>query len=191
MILIIALIAYLLGSIPAGFIISKYYYKTDIRKLGSGNVGATNVLRNFGRLPGLITFVFDFLKGAIACYIGKKLGGDLGEAVALFFAVIGHMYSFILKFKAGKGVATAFGSLLAVDYKFALILLLIFIMLVLVFRIVSLSSIISAIVGAVFSFVWFGLTPISFSVLLVACLIIFKHRSNIQRLKMGEEKKIF
>lgn len=191
MILIIALIAYVLGSIPAGFIISKYYYKTDIRKLGSGNVGATNVLRNFGRLPGFITFVFDFLKGAIACYIGKKLGGDLGEAVALFFAVIGHMYSFILKFKAGKGVATAFGSLLAVDYKFALILLLIFIMLVLVFRIVSLSSIISAIVGAVFSFVWFGLTPISFSVLLVACLIIFKHRSNIQRLKMGEEKKIF
>ena len=191
MILIIAIIAYVLGSIPAGFIISKYYYKTDIRKLGSGNVGATNVLRNFGRLPGFITFVFDFLKGAIACYIGKKLGGDLGEAVALFFAVIGHMYSFILKFKAGKGVATAFGSLLAVDYKFALILLLIFIMLVIVFRIVSLSSIISAIVGAIFSFVWFGLAPISFSVLLVACLIIFKHRSNIQRLKMGEEKKIF
>lgn len=191
MIFIIAVISYILGSIPAGFIISNLVFKRDIRTLGSGNVGATNVLRNFGKGPGFVTFVFDFLKGALACYIGKKLGGELGQAVALLFAVVGHMYSFILKFKAGKGVATAFGSLLAIDYRFALLLLAVFIVIVLIFRIVSLASIIAAIIAGIIGFVWFGFSYVSISIFLIASLIVYKHKSNIKRLKAGEEKKIF
>lgn len=191
MILLIVIISYLLGSIPAGFIIGKVFYKTDIRTLGSGNVGATNAFRNFGKTTGFITFVFDFLKGAIACYLGRKIGADLGQALAFFFVVIGHMYSFILKFKAGKGVATAFGSLLAIDFRFALILLVIFIGIVGVFRIVSLASVIVAILGALIGLFWFGISYISFAIILVASLIVYKHKSNIVRLKKGEEKRIF
>ena len=149
MLVLIALLSYILGSIPFGFIVGKVFFKTDLRKLGSGNVGATNALRNFGRLAGFTTFLFDFLKGSLACYLGEKFGGEAGQAVAMFFVVIGHMYSFILKFKSGKGVATSFGALLAIDYRFALTLLAIFIVLVLIFRIVSLSSIITAVIAAV------------------------------------------
>lgn len=191
MIFLVAVISYILGSIPAGFIISNIIFKTDIRKLGSGNVGATNVFRNFGKGPGFVTFVFDFLKGTLACYIGKKLGGEFGQAVALFFAVLGHMYSFVLKFKAGKGVATAFGSLLAIDYRFALLLLAIFIVILLLFRIVSLASIIAATISGILGFVWFGFLPLSISIFLIASLIVYKHKSNIKRLKAREEKKIF
>lgn len=101
------------------------------------------------------------------------------------------MYSFILKFKAGKGVATAFGSLLAIDFRFALILLVIFIGIVAVFRIVSLASVIVAILGALIGLFWFGISYISFAIILVASLIVYKHKSNIVRLKKGEEKRIF
>ncbi|MCI5972768.1 MAG: glycerol-3-phosphate 1-O-acyltransferase PlsY [Anaerococcus sp.] len=191
MIALIALLSYILGSIPFGFIIGKVIFKTDLRKLGSGNVGATNALRNFGRLAGFTTFLFDFLKGSLACYLGEKFGGELGQALAMFFVVIGHMYSFILKFKSGKGVATSFGALLQIDYRFALILLAIFIVLILIFRIVSLSSIITAVIAAVLAVFRYKLSFITVAVVLIACLVVYKHKDNINRLKLGEEKKIF
>lgn len=191
MIALIALLSYILGSIPFGFIIGKVIFKTDLRKLGSGNVGATNALRNFGRLAGFTTFLFDFLKGSLACYLGEKFGGELGQALAMFFVVIGHMYSFILKFKSGKGVATSFGALLQIDYRFALILLAIFIVLILIFRIVSLSSIVTAVIAAVLAVFRYKLSFITVAVVLIACLVVYKHKDNINRLKLGEEKKIF
>lgn len=191
MIALIALLSYILGSTPFGFIIGKVIFKTDLRKLGSGNVGATNALRNFGRLAGFTTFLFDFLKGSLACYLGEKFGGELGQALAMFFVVIGHMYSFILKFKSGKGVATSFGALLQIDYRFALILLAIFIVLILIFRIVSLSSIITAVIAAVLAVFRYKLSFITVAVVLIACLVVYKHKDNINRLKLGEEKKIF
>ena len=191
MLVLIALLSYILGSIPFGFIVGKVFFKTDLRKLGSGNVGATNALRNFGRLAGFTTFLFDFLKGSLACYLGEKFGGEPGQAVAMFFVVIGHMYSFILKFKSGKGVATSFGALLAIDYRFALTLLAIFIVLVLIFRIVSLSSIITAVIAAVLAVFSYKLSYITLAIILIASLIVYKHKDNIKRLKLGEEKKIF
>lgn len=191
MLVLIALLSYILGSIPFGFIVGKVFFKTDLRKLGSGNVGATNALRNFGRLAGFTTFLFDFLKGSLACYLGEKFGGEAGQAVAMFFVVIGHMYSFILKFKSGKGVATSFGALLAIDYRFALTLLAIFIVLVLIFRIVSLSSIITAVIAAVLAVFSYKLSYITLAIILVASLVVYKHKDNIKRLKLGEEKKIF
>ncbi len=191
MLVLIALLSYILGSIPFGFIVGKVFFKTDLRKLGSGNVGATNALRNFGRLAGFTTFLFDFLKGSLACYLGEKFGGEAGQAVAMFFVVIGHMYSFILKFKSGKGVATSFGALLAIDYRFALTLLAIFIVLVLIFRIVSLSSIITAVIAAVLAVFSYKLSYITLAIILIASLVVYKHKDNIKRLKLGEEKKIF
>lgn len=191
MLVLIALLSYILGSIPFGFIVGKVFFKTDLRKLGSGNVGATNALRNFGRLAGFTTFLFDFLKGSLACYLGEKFGGEAGQAVAMFFVVIGHMYSFILKFKSGKGVATSFGALLAIDYRFALTLLAIFIVLVLIFRIVSLSSIITAVIAAVLAVFSYKLIYITLAIILIASLVVYKHKDNIKRLKLGEEKKIF
>ena len=191
MLVLIALLSYILGSIPFGFIVGKVFFKTDLRKLGSGNVGATNALRNFGRLAGFTTFLFDFLKGSLACYLGEKFGGEAGQAVAMFFVVIGHMYSFILKFKSGKGVATSFGALLAIDYRFALTLLAIFIVLVLIFRIVSLSSIITAVIAAVLAVFNHKLSYITLAIILTASLVVYKHKDNIKRLKLGEEKKIF
>ena len=191
MLVLIALLSYILSSIPFGFIVGKVFFKTDLRKLGSGNVGATNALRNFGRLAGFTTFLFDFLKGSLACYLGEKFGGEAGQAVAMFFVVIGHMYSFILKFKSGKGVATSFGALLAIDYRFALTLLAIFIVLVLIFRIVSLSSIITAVIAAVLAVFSYKLSYITLAIILIASLIVYKHKDNIKRLKLGEEKKIF
>lgn len=191
MLVLIALLSYILGSIPFGFIVGKVFFKTDLRKLGSGNVGATNALRNFGRLAGFTTFLFDFLKGSLACYLGEKFGGEAGQAVAMFFVVIGHVYSFILKFKSGKGVATSFGALLAIDYRFALTLLAIFIVLVLIFRIVSLSSIITAVIAAVLTVFSYKLSYITLAIILIASLVVYKHKDNIKRLKLGEEKKIF
>lgn len=191
MIALIVLLSYILGSIPFGFIIGKVIFKTDLRKLGSGNVGATNALRNFGRLAGFTTFLFDFLKGSLACYLGEKFGGELGQALAMFFVVIGHMYSFVLKFKSGKGVATSFGALLQIDYRFALVLLTIFIVLVLIFRIVSLSSIITAVIAAILAVFTYKLSYISLAIILVASMVVYKHKDNIRRLKLGEEKKIF
>lgn len=191
MLVLIALLSYILGSIPFGFIVGKVFFKTDLRKLGSGNVGATNALRNFGRLAGFTTFLFDFLKGSLACYLGEKFGGEAGQAVAMFFVVIGHIYSFILKFKSGKGVATSFGALLAIDYRFALTLLAIFIVLVLIFRIVSLSSIITAVIAAVLAVFSYKLSYITLAIILIASLVVYKHKDNIKRLKLGEEKKIF
>lgn len=191
MLVLIALLSYILGSIPFGFIVGKVFFKTDLRKLGSGNVGATNALRNFGRLAGFTTFLFDFLKGSLACYLGEKFGGEAGQAVAMFFVVIGHVYSFILKFKSGKGVATSFGALLAIDYRFALTLLAIFIVLVLIFRIVSLSSIITAVIAAVLAVFSYKLSYITLAIILIASLVVYKHKDNIKRLKLGEEKKIF
>lgn len=107
--IIVALIAYLLGSLPSGYYIGKYVFKKDIRTMGSGNIGSTNALRNFGKMAGLSTFILDFLKGYIACFISGKIAGENGMYVAMLFAVLGHMYSFILNFKAGKGIATVFG----------------------------------------------------------------------------------
>lgn len=126
MIIIAVVIAFILGSIPSGYLIGKAWFNTDIRKLGSGNVGSTNALRNFGLKAGGVTFAMDILKGFLAVFIGKKLAGNNGILVSYISVVIGHMYSVFLNFKGGKGVATTFGGLLFIDYKYALILVVVF-----------------------------------------------------------------
>ncbi|MDD7044401.1 MAG: glycerol-3-phosphate 1-O-acyltransferase PlsY [Peptoniphilaceae bacterium] len=187
----IAFLSYLLGSLPAGFVIAKFVYKQDIRTLGSGNIGATNLLRNFGKAAGVMTFVFDCFKGILAVFIGKKLLGDSGATIALMFVVLGHIFSIFLKFRGGKGIATSFGALCVADFKMAMILITIFIILVALTRKVSLGSVVVATLAPFLSFYYHGISSFSFAVFFIAVLIDFRHRDNIKRLIRGEEKKLF
>lgn len=189
--LLICVIAYIIGSIPAGYAIGKIFFKQDIRKMGSGNVGSTNALRNFGKLAGLGTFLFDFSKAIVACIIGNKIAGENGRYLAMFFVVIGHMYSFILNFKAGKGIATIFGALVYINPIFALTLFAIFLAVLLTSRIVSLASISAAIVAIFYGLYKFGITNFTICLVILALLILYKHKDNFKRLVKGEEKKIF
>ncbi|WP_262122246.1 glycerol-3-phosphate 1-O-acyltransferase PlsY [Anaerococcus sp. Marseille-Q5996] len=191
MIFVVAVISYILGSIPNAYLIGKYFFNMDIRNLGSGNVGSTNALRNFGRKAGIATLICDALKGFIAVLIADKLNVEHAVAVSLVFVVLGHMYSVFLNFKSGKGVATSFGALLYIDIKFVLILVGIFILVVLFSRMVSLGSILAAISAIFIGYFYFGLSDIFYAVLIICALIVYKHRANINRIINHEESKIF
>ncbi|MDO5047391.1 MAG: glycerol-3-phosphate 1-O-acyltransferase PlsY [Anaerococcus sp.] len=189
--LLLAIISYLIGSIPMGFILSEVFFKKDVRTMGSGNIGATNIFRNFGKVPGLLTFLLDFAKGYLAVFIGSRLLDEKGKALALLFVVLGHMYSIFLHFKAGKGISTAFGGILFIDKRIALALLVVFIIIFIIFRIVSLSSISAALLAGILGFYWYGLSLFSIILLIVAILVEIRHKDNIKRLLRGEEKKLF
>lgn len=191
MIFVIAIISYILGSIPNAYLIGKYFFNMDIRNLGSGNVGSTNALRNFGRKAGIATLICDALKGFIAVLIAEKLNVEHAVAVSLVFVVLGHMYSVFLNFKSGKGVATSFGALLYIDIKFVLILVGIFILVVMISRMVSLGSILAAVSAIFIGYFYFGLTDIFYAILIIGALIVYKHRANINRIINHEESKIF
>lgn len=191
MMVLVAIIAYILGSIPSGYIIGKSLFKTDIRSLGSGNIGSTNALRNFGKKAGLATFILDILKGFIAVLIGDKLAGYNGMTLAFLVVVIGHMYSVFLHFKGGKGVATSFGALLYIDYKFALLLIGIFALVVIISHIVSLGSLVGSFASLVGGYIRYGNSYLFWVLLIITILIFYSHRSNIKRLINGEESKIF
>lgn len=190
MIFLVGLIAYLLGSIPNGYIIGKYFHKSDIRTLGSGNVGSTNVLRNYGKKPAIITLILDMLKGYLAVFIGEKLAGYDGMCVGFLLVVIGHMYSVFLKFKAGKGVATSAGAMLFVNPMILLIGLIVFILTVVISKMVSLGSILGAISVMVLAYINYYPNKLFWTLIVVCLLIIYKHRSNIKRIINREESKI-
>lgn len=188
---VIAVISYLLGSLPFGYYIGKYIYKKDIRSMGSGNIGTTNALRNFGKTAGLITFILDAFKGGLAAYIGGLIAGNDGMSLAMFFVVIGHMYSFLLNFKAGKGIATVFGALIYINPIFALGMFVVFFIIVLLSRMVSLGSVCVCIVAIISSLYLYRFDYFSLSLSLVAIIIIIKHRANIKRIISNEENKLF
>lgn len=190
MIILVAIIAYIIGSIPAAYIIGKSFFDVDIRTLGSGNVGTTNALRNFGSKAGAATLVFDVFKGALATFIGGKLAGVDGMAVAQLMVVIGHMYSIFLGFKSGKGMATTIGGILSINFIYGLVLALLFFTIVAIGKIVSLASLITTLVILISGYFVFGLSSIYLALAIVSLLIIYKHRSNIDRLIKGEESKI-
>lgn len=191
--ILIAIIAYCIGNISGGMILSRIIYKKDIRDHGSGNTGTTNAVRVFGKKMGLYTFIIDFLKGFIITFIGIKIYGDLGGFVAGLFVVLGHDWPAIYKFKGGKGIATSFGSLIAVSPIHILIVFAIFIIIVAISRYVSLGSVSVAVlcilVGIYFIYsedrLYAGLLYI-----ILAIITIFKHRSNISRLLKGNESRI-
>jgi len=182
-------IGYVLGAIPFSFIVGKYYGKIDIRTVGSGNSGATNVFRSLGKKAAAMAFAGDFLKGVAAVLIGMALWGYDYGILAGAGAILGHCYPVTLKFKGGKGVATSAGVLLALNPMLIVYLLPLYVILVKVFKIVSLSSIIIAAATPILSY-FMGM-PDNFLrfALLASLFVIYRHKSNITRLLAGEEKK--
>ncbi|MGO8932923.1 MAG: glycerol-3-phosphate 1-O-acyltransferase PlsY [Terracidiphilus sp.] len=194
----IAVAAYLLGSIPTGYLLYRLFRRQDIRSLGSGNIGATNVFRTGGAGLGVATFVLDVLKGCSAVWLGGYLASlwmpavplRTAEAFAALCAVLGHMFPIWLKFRGGKGVATGFGVFLIISPWAALASIATFVVVFGITRYVAVASIIGAAAFPVFA--WFLVTgarpPFFFAAAIgVSLLIIVKHHQNIRRLFTGTE----
>jgi len=185
--------AYLLGSIPFGYILVRLFLHQDIRATGSGNIGATNVARSGARGLGMATLALDALKGAAAVLLAKHLApGNLDiAALAAVFAILGHVFPIWLGFKGGKGVATALGVYLALSWPTALSALAVFIVALLLSKYVSLASVLGAITLPLFFYFFVpdhSLTIVC-SVLFISLLVIVKHHQNIRRLLAGTESK--
>jgi len=185
------MVGYLLGSIPFGFLIAKAK-GVDIRKVGSGNIGFTNVLRSCGIAPGILTCFFDVLKGFLPAYIFSHAGthGQLCGILAGASAMLGHLFSVWLKFKGGKGVATGLGIFLALAPSAILVALASWIIGIVITRIVSVGSITSGIVLPVASFIFYGNAPVSYFALFAGFISILQHRQNIMRLIAGKEPRL-
>ena len=189
----IILISYLLGSIPTGFLIGKYLKNIDLRLIGSGSTGATNVLRNVGKWPALFVFIIDVGKGLISVKIAQYYADQsLIEVLAGISAISGHIWPIWLKGKGGKAVATGLGMFLALSWKVGLASLGIFLIVLAKSKFVSLSSISAALLLPIFMFFNLGnfIHPYFFISLIVSLLVIWKHRTNIKRLIKKEESKI-
>lgn len=195
---LVALIAYLLGSINFSIILSKLFAGTDIREHGSGNAGATNMFRLLGAKAGMLTVVFDVLKSLVAVFLGRYIimGGEdaLGAVLAGLFCITGHMYPMFFGFKGGKGVAAALGMALMINVWLGLGLFGVFCVIVFFTRYVSLGSIIgAALFGVLVPLLNLGQPNallIGIAGAFTGALIIWAHRSNIGRLLSGAEKRI-
>ena len=184
---IVAVYSYLLGSIPFGLVLTKIFLKKDIRDIGSGNIGTTNVLRTGKKSLAVATLVLDVLKGYFSIIITFTYFENLISYSALI-CFIGHIFPVWLNFKGGKGVATYLGVILALSYKFFLIFAISWLVLSFLFRYASLSSIISSLIVFVYSY--FFINNFSLILFIFAVIIIYTHRENIVRLKNSEESKI-
>ncbi len=187
-------IPYLLGSVNFALVISKLFYRDDIRKYGSGNAGMTNMLRTYGKGAALATLLCDMLKAVASVLFGSfLLGTAFGGYLAGTFCILGHIFPVFFKFKGGKGVATVAAMILTLDPLCFLILMIVFLILVAATRYVSLGSVICMMLYPILTYKLATHGSVGFPVLfsfLVAALIIFMHRSNIARLKNRTENKI-
>jgi glycerol-3-phosphate acyltransferase PlsY len=199
-VLSIGAIAYLLGSIPTGYLLIRFFLHRDVRTVGSGNIGATNVLRFGGKGLGAATFLLDVLKGSTAVCLGGVLGALLmpgtplrtAQALAALCAVLGHAFPVWLRFHGGKGVSTSFGVFLVAAPAAALAAIAVFALILFFTRYVSLASILGA--ASFPFFAWFlvgGFRPPFFLAVqgAIALLIIVKHHQNIRRLLAGTESR--
>jgi glycerol-3-phosphate acyltransferase PlsY len=189
-VLLVLLLAYLFGSVPAGVLVARTY-GVDIRKVGSGNIGATNVLRALGPGPALVVAFFDVFKGGIAVLIARASGLEawLLGGVALA-AILGHNYSLFLGFKGGKGVATSFGTLLFLDPVLSLWTLPVGVSVMLITRYVSAGSMAGSVAATVLALA-LGRPPWEVAtVFLMAALIFWTHRENLKRLQEGTERRL-
>lgn len=182
------IVAYLLGSVPMGLLFTKMMGKGDLRKVGSGNIGATNVMRVGGlRMAGLV-WILDMLKAIVAVWIGKAVGGDVFAAWCGFVAIVGHCYPIWLRFKGGKGISALFGVLLAISPVSFLICGAEWLLVALTSGISSLGAVIVFCLIPILGFVISG--SIGWAFLAIGLLCMWRHRANIGRLISGNESKI-
>ena len=189
----ILFISYLLGSIPTGFLCGKYLKNIDLREKGSGSTGATNVLRNIGKWPALFVFIIDVLKGFISVELAYIFTQDnYFEVLAGLLAISGHIWPIWLKGKGGKAVATGLGMFLALSLEVGFASLGVFLIILSKFKIVSLASIFAAISLPILMYLNIGSFnhPFTLMSLVVSLLVIWKHRTNINRLLKGVEPSI-
>jgi len=193
---LVVLLAYFLGSIPFGLILTRVFGAGDVRKVGSGNIGATNVARAAGMLPGVFTLLLDVAKGAVAVLLAEALTNNSATwmMVAAFAALVGHCFPLWLKFKGGKGVATAAGVFAVLSPLACAGAVILFLLVVIFWRYVSLGSVSAA--AAMPLLIYSLWAPhhapplgVTFGALAASLLIIFKHRGNLQRLLDGAEPK--
>jgi glycerol-3-phosphate acyltransferase PlsY len=184
-----ALLGYLLGSIPFGLLLTRMAGLGDVRKIGSGNIGATNVLRTGNKKLAAATLVGDALKGTVAVLLAAKLWGYEASLIAGFFAFIGHLFPVWLGFKGGKGVATYIGVLLGVDWRMMLAFALVWLLCAFTTRYSSLSALVAMLVIPVALWI-LGPEKTALLVSLLSIISWWKHRENIARLVSGKESKI-
>jgi glycerol-3-phosphate acyltransferase PlsY len=182
-------VAFVVGSVPFGVLISRAFYGTDIRQAGSGNIGAANALRTLGRRGAIVVLALDALKGFAPALAAGALGGPLAASAAALAAIVGHCWSPFLGFKGGKGVATAFGALFALWWPAGLAFVVVWIAAVVATGYASVGSMLASIAMA--PVLWFGLGPIGLAYgILSAILIVTRHRENIDRLRRGTENRL-
>jgi glycerol-3-phosphate acyltransferase PlsY len=193
---IVSLAAYLLGSIPFGLLFTRLFGGGDVRKVGSGNIGATNVARAAGPVPAILTLLFDAAKGALPVWLAGRISNESASwmMVAALGALLGHCFPVWLKFRGGKGVATAAGAFLMLSPAAFLGSVILFLLVLFFWRYVSLASISAG--AAMPLLIYLLWAPhhappliVTFGALTAAAIIIYKHDANIQRLVEGEESK--
>ena len=185
--IIAILFSYLFASIPFGLILTKIFSKKDIRKSGSGNIGATNVVRAVGKKLGYATFILDAFKGIIAIIFASylQIESSITYNLVIIASVIGHCFPIFLKFKGGKAVATIFGIVALTDFQALIAVAFGWYILFYISKMVSFASIISLIVIMTYNIITFH--DISYAIIFICLISIFKHQGNIRRIANGEE----
>ena len=184
---------YLLGSVNSGILLSRFIYHEDIRTQGSGNAGATNMLRTYGKKMGILTFAGDFVTGMLGVVIGRLMFGLLGAYIGGLFCVLGHIFPCYYKFKGGKGVATSAGMVLMTNWKVFLVLVVIFALLVYMTKYISFGSVMVYLLYPLLLNNMKSNTDPSISILIAFVITIMgvvMHRKNLKRIFEGTESKV-
>ena len=187
---LVAVGAYLLGSVPFGIVITRALGLGDLRKIGSGNIGATNVLRTGNKGAALATLVLDAGKGGIAVALARLVGGPDAALLAALASFLGHLFPVWLGFKGGKGVATAAGILFAISWVLGLATLGTWLIVAFFMRYSSLAALCAAVFAPLYFSFLFGVQPMSFAILIMSLFLIYRHRSNIRNLMNGTETRL-
>lgn len=187
---VLFLLSYLLGAIPFSYLFGKYLGKVDISQRGSGNIGATNVLRSTKTSVAVLALAGDLLKGLVAAWIGLTWGNEVIAAACGVFVVVGHCFSIFLSFRGGKGVATAAGVIVYLMPQIFLVLVAVMILSVVLTRYVSLGSVLAAALLPILCLILMEPWPYTVMSLLLAALVLLRHHSNIKRLISGQEARI-
>ncbi len=188
--LCLVLAAYIIGSIPVGLILGKLIWKKDLRRFGSHNIGATNAWRVLGQKAGVLVFILDFLKGQIGVLLGSCIiGTPSAMVIGGFFAIVGHIIPIFAGFRGGKGVATGLGVLSILMPKVMLIVFVVWLILTLLTRYVSVGSIVAAVLTPILAAAFQMPGPYFAFALAAAVIIVWRHRENLKRLREGRENK--